>query len=109
MPVTLTYLFKETRHVPGVFVRDLLRLVDAVRGFAASVDAAVNAFEDGLCLAGLAAFGCSWRLRGCRQGSRPWYRYKEGIVPFRVRFDNNNTVRIPVSYTHLTLPTILLV
>ena len=41
------------------FVRDLLRLVDAVLGFAASVDAAVNAFEDGLCLAGLAAFGGS--------------------------------------------------
>ena len=59
MPVTLTYLFKETRHVPGVFVRDLLRLVDAVHGFAASADAAVNAFEDGLCLAGLAAFGGS--------------------------------------------------
>ena len=46
MPVTLTYLFKETRHVPGVFVRDLLRLVDAVHGFAASVDAAVRAFKD---------------------------------------------------------------
>ena len=46
MPVTLTYLFKETRHVPGVFVRDLLRLVDAVHGFAASVDAVVRAFKD---------------------------------------------------------------
>ena len=49
MPVTLTYLFKETRHVPGVFVRDLLRLVDAVHGFAASADAAVDTFEDGGC------------------------------------------------------------
>ena len=54
MPVTLTYLFKETRHVPGVFVRDLLRLVDAVRGFAASVDAAVGTFQDGGCFAALA-------------------------------------------------------
>ena len=53
MPVTLTYLFKETRHVPGVFVRDLLRLVDAVRGFAASVDAAVDTFEDGGCFSRL--------------------------------------------------------
>ena len=57
MPVTLTYLFKETRHVPGVFVRDLLRLVDAVRGFAASDDAAVDTFEVGGCFAALAAFG----------------------------------------------------
>ena len=57
--MTLTYLFRQTRHGSAVFVRDLLRLVDAVRGFAASVDAAVNAFEDGLCLAGLAAFGGS--------------------------------------------------
>ena len=56
MPVTLTYLFKETRHVPGVFVRDLLRLVDAVHGFAASADAAVGTFKDGGCFAALAAF-----------------------------------------------------
>ena len=55
-PLTLTYLFKETRHVPGVFVRDLLRLVDAVRGFAASADAAVDTFEDGGC------FSTGWRL-----------------------------------------------
>ena len=39
------------------FVRDLLRLVDAVRGFAASVDAAVGTFQDGGCFAALAAFG----------------------------------------------------
>ena len=58
-PLTLTYLFRQTRLVSAVFVWDLLRLVDAVHGFAASVDAAVNAFEDGLCLAGLAAFGGS--------------------------------------------------
>ena len=57
--LTLTYLFRQTRHGSAIFVRDLLRLVDAVHGFAASVDAAVNAFEDGLCLAGLAAFGGS--------------------------------------------------
>ena len=53
MPVTLTYLFKETRHVPGVFVRDLLRLVDAVHGFAASADAAVGTFKDGGCFEAL--------------------------------------------------------
>ena len=55
--MTLTYLFKETRHVPGVFVRDRLRLVDAVHGFAASVDAAVGTFTDAGCFAALAAFG----------------------------------------------------
>ena len=55
--MTLTYLFKQTRHVPGVFVRGLLRLVDAVHGFAASADAAVDTFEDGGCFAALAAFG----------------------------------------------------
>ena len=44
--MTLTYLFRQTRHGSAVFVRDLLRLVDAVRGFAASVDAAVRAFKD---------------------------------------------------------------
>ena len=54
MPVTLTYLFKETRHVPGVFVRDLLRLVDAVHGFAASADAAVEHLK---MAAASAAFG----------------------------------------------------
>ena len=59
MPVTLTYLFKQTRHMSGVFVWDLLRLVDGFHGFAAKADAAVNAIEDGLCLAGLAAFGGS--------------------------------------------------
>ena len=42
---------------PNHFVRDLLRLVGAVRGFAASVDAAVDTFEDGGCFAALAAFG----------------------------------------------------
>ena len=55
--MTLTYLVKQNRYVPGVFVRDLLRLVDAVRGFAASVDAAVGTFTDGGCFAALAAFG----------------------------------------------------
>ena len=44
--MTLTYLFRQTRHGSAVFVRDLLRLVDAVHGFAASVDAAVRAFKD---------------------------------------------------------------
>ena len=39
------------------FFRDLLRLVDAVHGFAASVDAAVGTFTDGGCFAALAAFG----------------------------------------------------
>ena len=56
-PLTLTNLFKQTRHVPGVFVWDLLRLVDAVHDFAASVDAAVGTFTDGGCFAALAAFG----------------------------------------------------
>ena len=55
--MTLTYLFRQTRLVSAVFVWDLLRLVDGFHGFAAKADAAVNAFEDGLCLAGLAAFG----------------------------------------------------
>ena len=55
--MTLTNLFRQTRHGSAVFVRDLLRLVDAVHGFAASADAAVDTFEDGLCLAGLVAFG----------------------------------------------------
>ena len=44
--LALACLFKQTRFVPGAFVWDLLRLVDAVHGFAASVDAAVGAFED---------------------------------------------------------------
>ena len=56
-PLTLTYLFRQTRLVSAVFVRDLLRLVDAVHGFAASADAAVDTFEDGGCFAALAAFG----------------------------------------------------
>ena len=56
-PLTLTYLFRQTRHGSAVFVRDLLRLVDAVHGFAASVDAAVGTFTDGGCFAALAAFG----------------------------------------------------
>ena len=56
-PLTLTYLFRQTRLVSAVFVRDLLRLVDAVHGFAASADAAVDTFEDGGCSAALAAFG----------------------------------------------------
>ena len=56
-PLTLTYLFRQTRHVPAVFVWDLLRLVDAVHGFAASVDAAVGKFKDGGCFAALAVFG----------------------------------------------------
>ena len=56
-PSTLTYLFRLTRLVSAVFVRDLLRLVDAVHGFAASVDAAVGTFKDGGCFAALAAFG----------------------------------------------------
>ena len=55
--MTLTYLSRQTRLVSAVFVWDLLRLVDGFHGFAAKADAAVNAFEDGLCLAGLAAFG----------------------------------------------------
>ena len=55
--MTLTYLFKQTRHVSGVFVWVLLRLVDGFHGFAAKADAAVNAFEDGGCFAALAAFG----------------------------------------------------
>ena len=57
MPVTLTYLFKQTRHVFGVFVWVLLRLVDGFHGFAASDDAAVDTFEDGGCFAAPAAFG----------------------------------------------------
>ena len=57
--MTLTYLFRQTRLVSAVFVWDLLRLVDGFHGFAAKADAAVNAIEDGLCLAGLAAFGGS--------------------------------------------------
>ena len=56
-PLTLTYLFRQTRLVSAVFVWDLLRLVDAVHGFAASADAAVDTFEDGGCFAALAAFG----------------------------------------------------
>ena len=56
-PLTLTYLFRQTRHGSAVFVRDLLRLVDAVHGFAASVDAADGTFKDGGCFAALAAFG----------------------------------------------------
>ena len=64
--MTLTYLFRQTRHGSAVFVRDLLRLVDAVHGFAASVDAAVDTFEDGGRFAALAAFGGGWRFRGCR-------------------------------------------
>ena len=55
--MTLTYLFRQTRLVSAVFVRDLLRLVDAVHDFAASVDAAVGTFKDGGCFAALAAFG----------------------------------------------------
>ena len=55
--MTLTYLFRQTRLVSAVFVWDLLRLVDAVHGFAASDDAAVDTFEDGGCFAALAAFG----------------------------------------------------
>ena len=43
--------------MPAVFVWDLLRLVDVVHGFAASVDAAVGTFTDGGCFAALAAFG----------------------------------------------------
>ena len=57
--MTLTYLFKQSRHVSGVFVGDLLQLVDGFHGFAAKADAAVDTFEDGGCLAGLAAFGGS--------------------------------------------------
>ena len=56
-PLTLTYLFRQTRLVSAVFVWDLLRLVDAVHGFAAKADAAVDTFEDGGCFAALAAFG----------------------------------------------------
>ena len=55
--MTLTYLFRQTRLVSAVFVWDLLRLVDAVHGFAASADAAVDTFEDGGCFAAFAAFG----------------------------------------------------
>ena len=53
-PLTLTYLSRQPRHVPGPFVWDLLRLVD---GFAAKADAAVDTFEDGGCFAALAVFG----------------------------------------------------
>ena len=56
-PLTLTYLFKQPRHVSGAFVWDLLRLVDGFHGFAASDDAAVDTFEDGGCFAALAVFG----------------------------------------------------
>ena len=56
-PLTLTYLFKRTRHVSPVFVWDLLRLVGGFHGFAKGGFAAVNAFEDGSCFAALAAFG----------------------------------------------------
>ena len=70
-PLTLTYLFKQSRHVSGAFVWDLLRLVDGFHGFAASDDAAVDTFEVGGCFAALAAFGGGSRFRGCRQGSRP--------------------------------------
>ena len=56
-PLTLTYLFKQTRHVSPVFVWNLLRLVGGFHGFAASDDAAVDTFEDGGCFAALAAFG----------------------------------------------------
>ena len=55
--MTLTYLFKQPRHVSGVFVWDLLRLVGGFHGFAASDDAAVDTFEDGGRFAALAAFG----------------------------------------------------
>ena len=55
--MTLTYLFKRTRHVSGVFVWHLLRLVGGFHGFAASDDAAVDTFEDGGCFAALAVFG----------------------------------------------------
>ena len=55
--MTLTYLFRQTRLVSAVFVWDLLRLVDAVHGFAESIDAAVGTSQDGGCFAGLAAFG----------------------------------------------------
>ena len=55
--MTLTYLFKRTRHVSPVFVWDLLRLVGGFHGFAASVDAADGTFKDGGCFAALAAFG----------------------------------------------------
>ena len=55
--MTLTYLFKRTRHVSPVFVWDLLRLVGGFHGFAKGGFAAVNAFEDGGCFAELAAFG----------------------------------------------------
>ena len=55
--MTLTYLFKQPRHVSGAFVWDLLRLVDGFHGFAASDDAAVDTFEDGGCFAALAVFG----------------------------------------------------
>ena len=55
--MTLTYLFKQPRHVSGVFVWDLLRLVGGFHGFAESIDAAVDTFEDGGRFAALAAFG----------------------------------------------------
>ena len=55
--MTLTYLFKQPRHVSGAFVWDLLRLVDGFHGFAAKADAAVNPFEDGGRFAALPAFG----------------------------------------------------
>ena len=55
--MTLTYLFKRTRHVSPVFVWELLRLVGGFGIFAASVDAAVGTFKDGGCFAALAAFG----------------------------------------------------
>ena len=69
--MTLTYLFKQPRHVSGVFVWDLLRLVGGFHGFAKGGFAAVNAFEDGSCFAALAAFGGGWRFRGCREHARP--------------------------------------
>ena len=55
--MTLTYLFKQPRHVAGAFVWDLLRLVSGFHGFAKGGFAAVNAFEDDGCFAALAAFG----------------------------------------------------
>ena len=57
--MTLTYLFKRTRHVSPVFVWDLLRLVGGFYGFAKGSFAAVNAFEDDSCFAALAAFSAA--------------------------------------------------
>ena len=56
-PLTLTYLFKRTRHVSPVFVWDLLRLVGGFLCFASAFHSAVSTFENGGCFAALAAFG----------------------------------------------------